>query len=209
MIIGGVDVPQGPMLKRTKVSIMREKWTRDYVPKGTLFFNDEDAEGIVKPHNDALVISVLINKSRVKRVLIDPGSSSNIIRSRVVEQLGLHDQIVPAVRVLNGFNMACETTKGEISLPVNTAETIQEIKLCVIEGDIRYNALFGRPWIHNMRAVPSTLHQVLKFPTLGGIKIVYGEQPTTNKIFTVNEVISVSTPLTSKGLGLVARDETK
>ncbi|XP_019261851.1 PREDICTED: uncharacterized protein LOC109239724 [Nicotiana attenuata] len=97
MIIGRVDVPQGPMMKRTKVSITREKCTRDYIPEGTISFSDEDAEGIVQPHNDALVISVLINKSRVKRVLIDPGSSANIIRSRVVEQLGLQDQIVQTV----------------------------------------------------------------------------------------------------------------
>ncbi|XP_070049640.1 uncharacterized protein [Nicotiana tomentosiformis] len=165
MIIGGVDVPQGPMLKRTKVSIMREKRTRDFVLEVTLSFNDEDVEGIVQPHNDALVIYVLINKSRVKRVLIDLGSSSNIIRSRVMEQLGPQDQIVLAVRVLNEFHMACETIKGEITLPANIAGTIQETKLYVIEGDMRYNALLGKPWIHNMRAVPSTLHQVLKFLT--------------------------------------------
>ncbi|XP_019235608.1 PREDICTED: uncharacterized protein LOC109215939 [Nicotiana attenuata] len=80
MIISRVDIPRGPMLKRTKVSITREKVTWDYVPEGTVSFNDEDTEGIVQPHNDALVISVLINKFRVKRVLIDPGSSSTIIR---------------------------------------------------------------------------------------------------------------------------------
>ncbi|XP_009623280.1 uncharacterized protein [Nicotiana tomentosiformis] len=160
------------MLKRTKVSITREKGTRDYVPEGTVSFNDEDVEGIVQPHNNALVISVFINKSRVNRVLIDPGSSANIIRLRVVEQLGLQDQIMPAVRVLNGFNMACETTKGEITLPVNTAGTVQKAKFYVIKGDMRYNAMFGRPWIYDMREVPSTLHQALKFPTPGGIKTV-------------------------------------
>ncbi|XP_070047298.1 uncharacterized protein [Nicotiana tomentosiformis] len=89
MIVEGVDVLQRPMLKRTKVSITREKRTRDYVPEGTLFFNDEDVEGVIQPHNDALVIYVLMNKTRVKRVLINPGSSANIIRSRVVEQLDL------------------------------------------------------------------------------------------------------------------------
>nr|XP_009632026.1 uncharacterized protein LOC104121680 [Nicotiana tomentosiformis] len=113
MIIGGVDVPQGPMLKRIKVSIIREKWTRDYVPEGTMSFNDEDVEGIVQPHNDALVIAILKNKSPVKRVLIDP------------------------VRVLNGFSMACETIKGEITLPVNVAWTIKKAKFYVIEEDMR------------------------------------------------------------------------
>nr|XP_009766086.1 PREDICTED: uncharacterized protein LOC104217505 [Nicotiana sylvestris]XP_016450068.1 PREDICTED: uncharacterized protein LOC107774913 [Nicotiana tabacum] len=96
MIIGGVDVPQGPMMKRTKVSITREKQTRDYLPKETQSFNDEDTEGIIQPYNDALAISVLMNKTRVKCVLIDLGSSANIIQSNVVEKLNLQDQIVPA-----------------------------------------------------------------------------------------------------------------
>ncbi|XP_059285177.1 uncharacterized protein LOC132038541 [Lycium ferocissimum] len=89
--IGGTNMPRGPMMKSTKVSIVREKQTRDYVPKGAISFNDEDAEGIIQPHNDALVISTLTFKSQVKHILIDPGSSANIIRSRVVEQLGLLD----------------------------------------------------------------------------------------------------------------------
>nr|XP_016472910.1 PREDICTED: uncharacterized protein LOC107794878 [Nicotiana tabacum] len=55
MIIGGVDIPHGPILKCTKVSFTRENRTRDYMPEGTIFFNDEDTEGIMQPHNDALV----------------------------------------------------------------------------------------------------------------------------------------------------------
>nr|XP_009795592.1 PREDICTED: uncharacterized protein LOC104242263 [Nicotiana sylvestris] len=62
------------------------------------------------------------------------GSLANIIRSRFVEQLGLLDQIVPVALVLNGFNMASETTKGEIILPVNVARTILETKFHVIKG---------------------------------------------------------------------------
>ncbi|XP_070009664.1 uncharacterized protein [Nicotiana sylvestris] len=91
MIIGGVDVPQRHVFKRTKVSITREKRTRSYVPEDILSFCEEEAEGISQPHNDALVISILLNKIQVKRVLVDPGSSTNIIRSRVMEQLGLQD----------------------------------------------------------------------------------------------------------------------
>ncbi|XP_070003296.1 uncharacterized protein [Nicotiana sylvestris] len=145
------------------------------MPEDTLTFSKEDIEALSQPHNDALVIFILLNKVQVKRVLMDPGSSTNIIRSRVVEQLELLDQIIPASRVLNGFNMASETTKGETILPVNVAGTIQDTKFHVIEGDMRYNALLGWPWIHSMRAVPSTLHQMMKFPTKDGVKTVYGE----------------------------------
>jgi len=76
MIVGGVDVPQGPIFKRTKVSITREKRTLSYVPEGILSFNDEEVEDISHPHNDALVISILLNKVQVKRVLVDIGVST-------------------------------------------------------------------------------------------------------------------------------------
>nr|XP_016475563.1 PREDICTED: uncharacterized protein LOC107797206 [Nicotiana tabacum] len=209
MIVSGVDIPQGPIFKCTKVTITREKRTRDYLPEDTLSFNDEDAEGIGQPQNDALVISILINKIQVKLVLVDLGISENIIRSRVVEQLSLQDQIVSAARVLNGFNMASETTKGEIMLPVNMVGTIQETKFHVIEGDMRYNVLLGRPWIHNMRAVPSMLHQVLKFPTSEGVKMVYGEQPAAKEIFAIDEVIPVSTLTSTKGPESMEKQEVK
>ncbi|XP_070045445.1 uncharacterized protein [Nicotiana tomentosiformis] len=146
---------------------------------------------------------------QVKRVLIDPGSSANIIRSRVMEKLGLQDQIIPATQILNGFNMASETTKGEIILPVNVAGTIQETKFHVIEGDMRYNALLGRPSIHNMRAVPSTLHQMLKFPTPDGVKSVYGEQHTAKEMFAIDEVILVSALSSIKGLESKGKQKAK
>ncbi|XP_070003494.1 uncharacterized protein [Nicotiana sylvestris] len=111
MIIGEADVPQGPIFKCTNVSITKEKRTRDYMPEDTLTFSEEDIKALSQPHNDVLVISILLNKVQVKRVLVDPGSSTNIIRSRVVEQLRLLDQIIPASRVLNGFNMASEMKK--------------------------------------------------------------------------------------------------
>ncbi|XP_060202301.1 uncharacterized protein LOC132630743 [Lycium barbarum] len=147
------------MVKRTKVSIVREKRTRDYVPEGSISFNDEDAEG----------------------------SSANIIRWRVVEQLRLLDQIVPIARVHSGFNKASEITKGEISLLVNIDGTIQQTVFYVIEGKMKYNALRGRPWIHHIRVVLSTLHQMLKFPTPEGINTVLGEQPTIRDMFAVEE----------------------
>ncbi|XP_070025125.1 uncharacterized protein [Nicotiana sylvestris] len=196
MIIGRVDVPQGPVFKLTKVSITREKWTRDYMPEDTLTFNEEDIKALYQPHNDALVISILLNKVQVKCVLVDPGSSANIIRLRIVEKLRLLDQIIPASRVLNGFNMASETTTGEIILLVNVDGTIQNTKFHVIEGDIRYNALLRRSWIHSMRVVPSTLYQMMKFPTKDGVKTIYGEQHAAKEMFAVHELAPVSAPST-------------
>ncbi|XP_070018234.1 uncharacterized protein [Nicotiana sylvestris] len=171
------------------------------MPEDALSFYEEEAKGISQLHNDALVISILLNKIQVERVLVDPGSLANIIRMRVIEQLGMQDQIILASQILNGFNIASETTKGEIILPVNVAGTIHDTKFHVIKGDMRYNALLGRPWIHNMRAVPLTFHQMMKFPIEDGVKTVYGEQYAAKEMFAVEEVSPAPIPSTSEKSG--------
>ncbi|XP_019239889.1 PREDICTED: uncharacterized protein LOC109219876 [Nicotiana attenuata] len=131
---------------------------------------------------------------------MDPGSSAHVIRSTVVEQLGLLDQVIPTSRIFNGFNMAGEATEGEITLPVNISNAVQDTRFHVIKGDARYNALLGRPWIHNMKAVLSTLHQMMKFPIKDGIKTVYGEQHAVKEIFAVHEEVPNSVHSTSEEL---------
>ena len=37
-----------------------------------------------------------------------------------------------------------------------------------------YMAILGRPWIHVMEAVPSTLHVKVKFPIEQGVTVVRG-----------------------------------
>ena len=39
-----------------------------------------------------------------------------------------------------------------------------------------YSCLLGRPWIHNVGAVTSSLHQMLKYPVKGKIITVHGEE---------------------------------
>ncbi|XP_019262843.1 PREDICTED: uncharacterized protein LOC109240630 [Nicotiana attenuata] len=124
IIIGGTDIPQRLVIKRIKISAVIEGPIRDRVTEDTLAFSEEDFGTLTQPHNDALVISFLLNNIRIKRVLVDPGSSANVIRSKVVEQLGLLGEIVPASRVLHDFNMAGEIMKEEITLSVDISGTV-------------------------------------------------------------------------------------
>nr|XP_009786602.1 PREDICTED: uncharacterized protein LOC104234693 [Nicotiana sylvestris] len=111
MIIEGTDIPQGPVIKRIKISAEIEGLIRDHMTEDAITFSEEDLETLAEPHNNTLVISFLLSNIQITRVLVDPGNSANVIRSKVVEQLGLLDQIVPASRVLHGFNMAGDITK--------------------------------------------------------------------------------------------------
>nr|XP_023915565.1 uncharacterized protein LOC112027127 [Quercus suber] len=52
-------------------------------------FNEGDARGVKQPHNDPLVIMLTIEKFNTKRVLVDNGSSANIIYFSAFKQLSL------------------------------------------------------------------------------------------------------------------------
>ncbi|XP_019254964.1 PREDICTED: uncharacterized protein LOC109233529 [Nicotiana attenuata] len=191
MIIGGADVPRGPASKRARTPATEEGSGRERPREEILVFSEEDLEAMMEPHNDALVISFLSNNTRIKRVIVDPGSSVNIIRSEVVGQLGLLNQVIPTSRVLHGFNMVREETKGEIIIPIDTSGTTQNTEFQVINGDMKHNAVLGRPWIHNIRVVPSTLHQVIRFPTRDGITTIHGEQQATREMFAVHHETTI------------------
>ncbi|XP_070008488.1 uncharacterized protein [Nicotiana sylvestris] len=65
--------------KVSKVTITHGKRVRHVLKEESITFDDANADGVLSPHNDALVISILVYDTNVKRVLIDPGCSVNII----------------------------------------------------------------------------------------------------------------------------------
>ncbi|XP_070049484.1 uncharacterized protein [Nicotiana tomentosiformis] len=92
-------------------------------------------------------------------------SSMNIILLRVVNEMQANDTVIPKARSLFGFNNSSVITKGEVVLTTFTEGVVKDTKFQVIDADMAYNIILGRPWIHYMDVVPSTLHQVIKFPS--------------------------------------------
>ena len=56
-------------------------------PSEPITFTDEDAFGVPFPHNDALVITIPIGNCKVSRVLVDTGSSVNIMYGQTLNQM--------------------------------------------------------------------------------------------------------------------------
>ena len=52
-------------------------------------FTDEDAERVHHPHDDAIVITLLIVDYMTKRVLMDNGNSANILYYPTFQQMRL------------------------------------------------------------------------------------------------------------------------
>ncbi|XP_019238440.1 PREDICTED: uncharacterized protein LOC109218527 [Nicotiana attenuata] len=191
MIFGGNKINGVPFsaAKKTKVSVTHSK-RREVAEDDT--FTEEDVDGFLLPHNDDLVSSLNVLDFKIKRVLVDPGSSTNIIQWRVLEQAKLIGSIIPATKLLARFNLASVTTRGEILLllPTNTEGVIKTTLFEVVDDDMGYNIILGRPCLHEMKVAPSINHQLLKFPTLEGIKQIRGDQLMAREMNTISVSIS-------------------
>ena len=51
-----------------------------------------------------------------------------------------------------------------------------EVDFIVVDSYSPYIAIVARPWLHALGAVSSTLHQKVKYPSLGQVKEIVGNQ---------------------------------
>ncbi|KAJ9552165.1 hypothetical protein OSB04_016210 [Centaurea solstitialis] len=118
-----------------------------------LTFDQDDLSGVNQKHHDALVIQLTIGNCLTKRVLVDGGSSANVIFSDTLKIMGIdRSNIVRRTTTLVGFNGDATSTLGEIVLPVFAKGINKQTKFNVIDCPSAYNAILGRPWIHDMKA---------------------------------------------------------
>ena len=85
----------------------------------TLTFKEDDTRNMRYPHNDPLVLTIQIANARVKRCLVDMGSSVDIIYKSSLEKMNhtLKD-LTPCSQVIYGFTRECLAPAGTIRLPV-------------------------------------------------------------------------------------------
>lgn len=140
-------------------------------------FGEDDFEGTIQPHDDALVVTARIGGFLVKRVMIDQGSGADVMYPDLFEGLGLKTQDLAKYNTpLVSFNGRIVIPEGQISLPVDMEGKEVVVTFIVVRSFAPYTAILGRPWIHAMGAVPSTLHVKVKFPTEYGVVEVRGNQ---------------------------------
>ncbi|XP_074315037.1 uncharacterized protein LOC141651217 [Silene latifolia] len=77
---------------------------------------------------------------------------------------------------LFGFSGETANSLGDIVIPTYVGGVNKQIRYLVIDGPSTYIVILGRPWLHQMKAVPSTYHECKKFPTPWGVETIRGAQ---------------------------------
>ncbi|RWW40120.1 hypothetical protein BHE74_00054485 [Ensete ventricosum] len=125
-------------------------------------------------HDDVLMISIRMANAYVKRVMIDTGSSTDILYFDAFQRLGLTDRdLAPLTSTLTRFTGDSVSPMGATMIPITfggepKSKTLL-VSFMVAKLPSAYNAIIGRPTLNRLRAVVSTYHRILKFPTRAGV----------------------------------------
>ena len=142
-----------------------------------LSFSKADKQGTIQPHDDALVVTLRIGGYDVKRVMIDQGSAAEIMYPDLIKGLGLKPEDLSAYSSpLVSFEGKMVVPRGQIRLPVQTGLDVVEVDFILVDAFSPYTAIMGRPWLHSLGAVSSTLHQKVKYPSEGQVLEIVGSQ---------------------------------
>ena len=140
-------------------------------------FSDKDKIGTIQPHDDALVITLRIGGYDVKRVMVDQGSTAEIMYPDLYRGLSLRaEDLTPYSSPLVSFEGKIIIPKGQIRLPVQSGSETVEVDFIIVDVYSLYTAIVARPWIHTLGAVSSTLHQKVKYPSEGQIEEILRDQ---------------------------------
>jgi hypothetical protein len=148
---------QGPFIK--------SKWS--HIP---ITFSQEDLQLKDYPHNDAMVISCVIKGFLVHNVLVDIGSTSDIIFVKAFKQMQEQDdKIHDATHPLCGFEGRQIVALGKITMPITFGYVhntrTEQVVFDIVDMEYPYNAIIGRGTLNAFEAILHLTYLCMKIPS--------------------------------------------
>ncbi|XP_015964967.1 uncharacterized protein LOC107488709 [Arachis duranensis] len=139
-------------------------------------FNQADICSAAPHTDDPVVISIQTGDLLVRKVLLDPGSSADVLFYSAFSKMNLSEKLMqPSSGELVGFSGERVPIKGYIWLRTTMGNDLLsrtlDIQYLIVDYPSPYNIILGRPALNVFRAVISTYHLCVKFQAQGG-KIV-------------------------------------
>ncbi|PKI78481.1 hypothetical protein CRG98_001121 [Punica granatum] len=136
-----------------------------------------------EPHRDALLkvltVAQIPKETTGSRRLLVQSSRIRFPLSRANFHLkmNVHMSCIRASKTtVRAFDGSKRVVNGEIDLLIDVGPCSFSVTFQILEIPNAFSLLLGRPWIHAAGAVPSSLHQKLKFFVEGKLITVNGEE---------------------------------
>ncbi|WZZ34476.1 hypothetical protein YC2023_017877 [Brassica napus] len=172
---------QGLSMEGQKRIVIREPLSG---PDHEITFNENETAYLDKLHDDTLVIRLDVRGCELSRVMVDTDSSSDVLFYDAFKRMRFTKTLLKQERTsLIGFAGEITYSLGSIELAGTAGDVRKIVDFIVIDRPAPFNANLGRPWLYNMKAVPSAYHQCLKFPTPKGIETIWGSQKNSKTCY--------------------------
>ncbi|XP_072061966.1 uncharacterized protein [Arachis hypogaea] len=142
-------------------------------PDLEITFNKTDICSTAPHLDDPVVISIQTGDLLVRKVLLDPGSSTDVLFYSTFLKMNLSEKIIqPSSGELVGFSGERVPIKGYVWLKTTIGENplsrTLDIQYLIVDCISPYNIILGRPALNMFRAVISTFHLYVKFQAQNG-----------------------------------------
>ncbi|XP_052291712.1 uncharacterized protein LOC127900595 [Citrus sinensis] len=180
---------------------------RARVKQVSIMWTDEDEEGILYPYEGALVIEVTAASKKFDRVLVDTGSSVDVLFRSTLEEMGIADLRLGHTNTsLKGFRGGKLVPLGVVELPITIGNSPTErtmiLDFVVANEEGPYQMILGRPFLRMSKAVLFNNYLALKYWVNGVVGVVRGDQRIARSCYSTaaREVMQITSLDTRVGV---------
>ena len=129
-----------------------------------IVFSDDNLPSEGSDHTRPFYIFVGCLGRRVPSVLLDNGSALKICHLATAIALGYApSNFGPSTQTVRAYDSTRREVIGTLKIELLIDPTTFVTVFQVLRIPTSFNLLLGRPWIHRVEAIPSSLHQKVKF----------------------------------------------
>ena len=157
----------------------------------SITFSYSDLEGCQHPYDDPFVIRAVVANKTVHRVLVDNGSSANIIFASAFDKMDIgRARLEPVNTHLRGFSGEKVLPLGSIQLVLTLGDppcqATTTTRFLIVDDPSAYNMLLRRPSLNAIKAIPSAYQMIIKFPTTSAVGMVRGDQCVARECYSAS-----------------------
>ncbi|XP_072080867.1 uncharacterized protein [Arachis hypogaea] len=164
-----IDIPEQNRGKEKASSSQYEKPRAITNQQPEVTFTHADFNSSIQNLDDPVVVTLQLGDLLVKKVLLDPGSSADVLFYSTFQKMKLSNNMLQSTGGdLVGFSGERVPILGSVWLQTTLGEhplsKTYDIQYLVVDCFSPYNLILGRPFLNKFGTIVSTVHLCVKFP---------------------------------------------